>query len=618
MTKTLTPKRLFTRRAVIFGAANVAAMSVLLGRLYYLQFLRAEEYKTLAEGNRVKLSLIAPVRGLILDRKGVPLANNQKNFRLFLDPQTAGDPADALRSLSSVIAITDDRIEEVLDTVRGVRYAPPALIKEHLSWDELAQFEFYKLNYPEVYVDTGQVRYYPYAEKAAHLIGYVAAIDKNKVTDKADLLKLSRLPDFKIGKAGVEEMLEQELQGTAGTRQTEVNVHGLGVRELGRKEGRPGRNISLTIDAKLQEYASARLGSESAAAVVMDVHNGNVLALASMPGYDPNSFSKGITTKYWGELQANPRNPLMNKAIAGQYPPGSTFKLSMALAALGNNAVSPSGTVFCNGHFSYGNHVFTCWKPAGHGTVDLKKAIQQSCDVFFYTMAERLGIDNIAAMARRLGLGKSTGLGILGEKSGIVPDDSWKRGRYREAWMGGDTISVGIGQGYIISTPLQMAQMTARIANGGFMVTPRLVADDKEPDFRPLGLAQDHINAVREGMNAVCNEPGGTAYGHRITDERFLMAGKTGTSQFRKLVAHGINQERIPWEQRYHAWFVGFAPVAAPRYAAAVIVEHGGGGASAAAPVVRDILLKIQSIDAGEEGPPLPEPPKNANEEEVD
>lgn len=618
MTEAQTPKRQFTRRAFVFGTANVMAMSVLLGRLYYLQFMRAEEYKNLAEGNRVKISLIAPVRGLIVDRKGVALANNQKNFRLFLDPETAGDPAEVLKSLASVIAVTDDRMEEVLDTVRSQRHAPPALIKDHLSWDELAQFEFYKLNYPEVYVDIGQVRFYPYADKAAHLVGYVAAIDKDKVADKSELLKLSRLQDFKIGKSGVEAMFEKELQGTAGTRQTEVNVHGLGVRDLGRKEGKPGKDIRLTIDARLQEYASARLGNNSAAAVVMNVHNGDVLALASMPAFDPNSFSKGITSKYWGELQANLRTPLINKAISGQYPPGSTFKLSMALAALEAKVASPETTVFCNGHFSYGNHVFTCWKPEGHGTVNLRDAIQKSCDVFFYTMAERLGIDHIANMARRLGLGKSTELGLAGEKNGIVPDDNWKRARYGQEWFGGDTISVGIGQGYIISTPMQMAVMTARIANGGFMVTPRLVADDKEADFKPLGVSQDYITAVHEGMNAVVNVPGGTAYAHRITDERFLMAGKTGTSQTRKLVAHGIVQEHIPWEQRYHAWFVGFAPVAAPKYAGAVFVEHGGGGASAAAPIMQDILLKIQAMDAGEEGPPMPEAPKPENEEQVD
>ena len=611
-------QRTFTRRSVVFGVANAMGMSVLLGRLYYLQFKRADEFRTMAEGNRVKLSLIAPVRGLLLDRHGVALANNQKNFRLFLDTEMDSDPADSLKSLASVISITPERIEQVLKEIRSTRYPPPALIKDHLTWDELSQFEFYKLNYPEIYVDIGQVRFYPFGEKASHLLGYVTAVDKNKTEDKPELQKLSRLPDFKIGKSGIEEAFEHQLQGTAGTKQTEVNVHGLSVRELGRKDGTPGTNLHLTIDARLQEFAAARLGAESAAAVVMNVQNGDVLALASMPAFEPNAFSKGITNKYWGELQANERNPLLNKAIAGQYPPGSTFKLSMALAALNAKVTAPMNTVFCNGHFTYGNHQFTCWKTTGHGTVSMREAIQQSCDVYFYTMAERLGIDNIADMARRLGMGKPTGLGIPGEKGGIVPDDKWKRSRGWGQWMGGDTISVGIGQGYIITTPLQLAVMTARIANGGFMVSPRLVSDGKDPEMEPLGLSRDHIAAVHEGMNAVCNEQRGTAYAHRIKDERFLMAGKTGTSQVRKLIAHGIDQNKLPWEQRHHAWFVGFAPVSAPKYAAAVIVEHGGGGAVAAAPVVSDLLLKIQALDAGEPGPPMPEPPKNTDEGDID
>jgi penicillin-binding protein 2 len=617
MNHSTTFKQLLTRRAFIFGVANVATMSVLLGRLYYLQFFRAEEYKTLAEGNRMKLLLMAPVRGMLLDRNGIPLANNQKNFRLFLDMDMAKNAKSALNALASVLTISDERIAQILSQAKGSRYSPPVLIKEHLTWDELAQFEFFKLNYPEIFMDIGQVRYYPFSEAASHLIGYVGTVAESEEKDFPDQ-DLARLPDFKIGKSGVEKMLEKTLRGTGGVRQTEVNVHGVSVRELGRKEGKPGENSKLTIDSKLQAYTSARLANESAAVAVMNIHNGDILALASMPGYDPNSFSKGISAKYWGELQANIYNPLMNKAIAGQYPPGSTFKLAMGLAALDAKVVSPDHRIFCNGRFMFGNHQFTCWKPNGHGSVNLHDAIAQSCDVFFYTMAERLGIDNIANMARKLGLGKVTGLGLPGEKPGIVPDDKWKRTRYNQSWQGGDTINVGIGQGYVLTTPLQLAVMTARIANGGFAVSPRLVADENHQELQPLGISQDYIAAIQDGMNAVTNTPGGTAYGKRISDPRFLMAGKTGTSQVRKLIQHGLDQNKLPWEQRHHAWFVAFAPVAAPKYAMAVIVEHGGGGASAAAPIARDVLFKIQSLDAGEIGPELPELPKTNSEEEVD
>ncbi len=617
MNNIIDSKKLLTRRAFIFGGASVAAMSVVVGRLYYLQFVRAEEYKTLAEGNRIKIQLIAPVRGLLLDRNGVALASNQRNFRLFLDTETLRNPRSSLEALASVMTITEEKINDIVKEARASRFSPPILIKEHLSRDELAQFEYFRMHYPGIYIDIGQVRYYPFSENASHLIGYVGTVavgEEAQVDDE----ELERLPDFKIGKSGVEKMLEMDLRGTAGVKQTEVNVHGLAVRELSRKEGKPGKDIHLTIDAKLQEYACERMAGESAAAVVMNVHNGDVLALASVPAYDPNSFSKGITTKYWGELQANPRNPLMNKAISGQYPPGSTFKPCMALAALHNKVINAEQRVFCNGNFVYGNHNFTCWKQGGHGSVGLREAIQQSCDVFFYTMADRLGIDNMAEMGRKLGLGKVSGLGLPGEKSGIMPDEDWKMARYGQSWQGGDTINVGIGQGYVITTPMQLAVMTARIANGGYAVMPRLVDDGKSVDLKPIGVADDYIAAVQEGMNAVTNTPGGTAYSKRIMDERFLMAGKTGTSQVRKLIRHGMDQSKLPWEDRHHAWFIGFAPVHAPKYSAAVIVEHGGGGAAAAAPMVRDILLKIQAMDAGEIGPEIPKIPKTGDDEEVD
>lgn len=613
----LDSKKLLTRRAFIFGGANAAAMSVVLGRLYFLQFIKADEYRNLSEGNRVRLQLIAPIRGLLLDRNGAEMASNHNNFRLFLDTEAGVAGRKSLKELSKLMAIGDERIEEVIKQSKASRHVPPILIKEHLTRDELAQFEFYSFNYPGIFIDVGQVRYYPFSEDASHLIGYVGTVAKDE-EDDVNEEKLEYLPDFKIGKDGVEKMLEMPLRGSAGVKQIEVNVHGVAVRELSHKDGVPGKDIKLTIDAKLQEYAAARLAGQSAAAVIMNVHNGNVLALTSVPGYDPNSFSKGITPKYWGELQANPRNPLLNKAIQGQYPPGSTFKLSMGLAALSAKVVSQDEHIFCNGSFYLGNHRFTCWRPEGHGSVNLHDAIMKSCDVFFYTMANRLGIDNIAEMARKLGLGKPTGVGLANEKSGIVPDDAWKRKRHQEEWQGGDTINVGIGQGYVIATPIQLATMVARIANGGYEVSPRLTVPDKEPELKSLGIADDYLEAVCGGMNAVVNIPGGTAYGSRIKDERFTMAGKTGTSQVVKLIRHGMDQNKLPWEERHHAWFVAFAPTHAPKYAAAVIVEHGGGGASAAAPVVRDLLFKIQSLDAGEIGPELPKVNEEGDDNEVD
>ena len=598
-------KKLLTRRSFVFGAANLSVASAILGRLYYLQFIKADEYKTLSEGNRVKLQLIIPTRGIILDNKGIELATNHKNFRLLIDPEVDDDPKETLNALLKIIKVSDDKIEYVLNQIKASRHSMPILIKENLTHDELAQFEFFHLNYSSLFIDVGQVRYYPFAEDCSHLIGYVGAIAKSDVDDY-DENSLERLPDFKVGKNGVEKFLEAEIRGAAGVKQTEVNAHGLAVRELERKLSKNGKDVKLTIDAKLQEYTSRRLAGESAAAVVMNIHNGDILALASMPGYDPNSFSKGISAKYWNELQANPKNPLMNKAISGQYPPGSTFKLLVGLAALEAGVISKESQVSCNGNFMFGSHNFTCWKQGGHGLVNLHDAIMGSCDVFFYTMADRLGIDAIATMAKKLGLGSISGLGLNGEKTGIVPDDEWKQSHYGQSWQGGDTINVGIGQGYVLATPLQLAIMTARIANGGFAVKPRLIVNDDKVKFEPIGIAEDYLASVCDGMNAVVNNPRGTAYGKRITDSRFLMAGKTGTSQVRKLIRHGMDQNKLPWEDRHHALFVAYAPIHAPKYAVSVIVEHGGGGASSAAPIASDILLKIQAMDAGELGAELP------------
>lgn len=588
----------FGRRAFVFAGVQLATLGVLGARLCYLQLLRASEYKTLAEDNRIKLQLIPPPRGRLLDRFGAPLAINQKNYRVLIDLEQAVPVDKTLQALHQVIPIDEDIMKRLIRDAKKLRYAPPALVKEHLTWDDLAVVEFHSPDLPGVIIDTNQARFYPLAEKSAHLVGYVGAVAEGEVDEEP----LTRLPDFKIGKNGIEKLYERELRGTAGVRSVEVNARGLSVRELSTRAPMPGNDIRLTIDARLQDFAGEKLAEHrSGGAVVMNIHNGDVLALVSMPGFDPNRFSLGITNDYWKDLNADVANPLLNKSISGQYPPGSTFKLAVGLAALEAGVVTPEQSVHCGGHFYLGSHDFTCWKPEGHGTVNIITAIAQSCDVFFYTMAQRLGIEKIADMARRLGLGQNYETGLASEKSGIVPDAKWKQKRYKQPWQGGDTINSGIGQGYVLATPLQLAVMTARIANGGIAVVPRFLHPDIEPadvvSGDILGLTPQHVQTIQQGMIAVTSSAGGTAYSKRILDPRYTMAGKTGTSQVRKLIAHGINQDSLPWEDRHHALFVGYAPIEKPRYAAAVLVEHGGGGASAAAPVARDILEKIQQLD---------------------
>jgi penicillin-binding protein 2 len=593
---------MFTRRAVVFGTAQLAALGTLAGRLYYLQFIKADEYRTLSDNNRVKLQLIPPLRGHILDRHGQPLAFNEKNYQLFIEPSTmpAARLEQTLRKASDFVPLSDKRIHQLVQDIRSWPFSPPILLKDNLTWEELSRIELHSIDLPGVFVDVGQVRYYPLAEKAAHITGYVGSVSPEEAI-KAEDQPLLRLPEFKIGKSGVEQMLEDRLRGTAGTRNLEVNVYGLTVRELSRKESLPGENMRLTIDARLQQFASERVGEESASVVVMDVRNGDILAMVAMPAYDPNNFSRGIATDYWNELKDNLRGPLMNKAVAGQYPPGSTFKMLVGLAGLKHGAITEASAVHCPGYFMLGDHRFNCWKPEGHGMVTIRQALQQSCDTFFYTVAERLGIEKFSDMARKFGLGTLHDVGLSGEKQAVMPDPDWKLRRFKQRWQTGDTVNAGIGQGYVLSTPLQLAVMASRIASG-YAVKPRMVAPvpDLAPDVlrgAPIDVNAQHLQAVHEGMEMVVNSAGGTAYASRIQDPRFAMAGKTGTSQVRKIIQRGMNQNKLPWEYRHHALFVCYAPVDAPRYAASIFVEHGGGGASAAAPIARDVLLKIQQLD---------------------
>lgn len=596
MPKETEKQRIFSRRAVIFGGVQMAAFGALAARLGYLQFFKADEYATLSENNRIKLQLIAPMRGAILDRNGQPLATNEKNYRLFLDYSSLGRQSlkETLARLRELMPLPEKKLKQ-LENARVTPATMPELLKEHLTWEEVSLVELHMLSLPGVFIDIGQIRHYPLEDEAAHLLGYVAAVSESELS--ADDQPLMRLPNFKIGKNGVEKMLESTLRGTAGIKQMEVNVHGVPVREVGKKESIPGEVARLTIDARLQQYAAELVKDQSAAVVVMEVDTGNVLALVSMPGFDPNSFSMGISTEEWKRLSGDKKVPLMNKAISGQYPPGSTFKMLVGMAGLEAGAIRPGETVYCPGHFMLGDHRFNCWKPEGHGSVDYHQAVAQSCDTFFYTVAQKLGIDPFARMARRFGLGHTHNLGMVGEKPGVIPDAEWKMKSYNQRWTGGDTINCAIGQGYVLATPLQLCIMAARMA-GGFAVEPRLFVPpgQENPRFKPLGVGSDILQRTQAAMDAVVNNPRGTAYGKRIADPRYAFGGKTGTSQVRKITQRGMNQNLLPWEARHHALFVGFAPVDKPKYACCVVVEHGGGGSAAAAPVAREVLLKAQQF----------------------
>lgn len=606
MSKKNERQRLLTRRVFVLGALKLSAIAALLGRLYYLQFVKTKTYQTQAEENRVSLQLIPPPRGVITDRNQMPLADNQIFYRVLLERGNREDTLQVLDRMADILKLSTSRREALAKELHGLWAGRSVTVKEHLSWDELAAIEFHAPELPGAMIESGQVRNYPLADRASHMIGYIGAVSEAELEKGQPLLKL---PGFKIGKNGVEKSFEKQLRGAAGLRHLEVNVKGLVVRELQRRDPMPGKELKLTVDRNLQEYCATRIATESGAAVVLEVATGDVLALASMPAFDPNTFSVGITSSYWQELQENKKNPLLNKALAGQYPPGSVFKMVVGMAALEHDLIDSQSQVHCPGHFFLGNHQFSCWKPGGHGAVNLVRALTESCDVFFYTMAYRLGPEKIAEMMRRLGLGETLGIEVPGEKPGIAPTPEWKQKSYGQKWHPGDTISVGIGQGYVIATPLQLATMTARLA-GGRNVLPRLYADRERTEAAELGVNPAHLEIIREGMIAVVNAPNGTAYARRLIGVEMSMAGKTGTSQVRRITVHGQDQNSIPWEQRHHGLFVAYGPIDAPKYAVAVIIEHGGGGGAAAAPVAKDIFLKLNELYHG--GPPAPPPAQSA------
>lgn len=587
-----------TRRSLVLGGLSFTLSTILVARLYNLQFLQGDRYRTQAEENRIKLHLTPPLRGVITDRLAVPLATNEQNYRMLLRTDQVADLAQTLDQIHKITPLGDNVREEVLSKRRAGRYAPPVLLKEFLSWDEVASIEFHSASIPGLVIEVGQVRYYPYAESMSHVVGYVGIVSENDLDDR-DLLKL---PNFKVGKDGVEKHLEQQLRGKPGVKEVEVNVHGLMVRELNTQHSIPGKDIHLTLDARLQNYTFDLLKNESAGCVVMDIQRGDILTLMSCPSFDPNRFSKGITTKYWNELRENERVPLMNKAVAGQYPPGSTFKMLVGLAGLEAGAISLTDRVYCPGHFFLGRHRFNCWRPEGHGSMDYRNAISQSCDVYFYTVAQRIGIERIADMAKRFGLGTHYGLPMGTQRSGLVPTPAWKRKSYNQPWHTGDTINAAIGQGYVLATPLQLAVMAARLASGQ-EVSPRLIIPEGEapdaplPDWPQIPVDSAFLKAAQEGMYMVTNTPGGTAFGKRIRHPEYTMSGKTGTSQVRRITVRGQDQSTIPWKYRHHALFVAFAPSDAPRYACGLIVEHGGGGGLAAG-YARDIMLMAQKLNS--------------------
>ena len=596
--------RTLTRRTLMLGGAMGAIVAVLGVRMRYLQVDQADEFKLLAEENRINIRLIPPERGLIQDRNGKVIAANEQNYRVVITREAAGDVDLVLRRLAGIIPMTPEELERTIEEVKALRAFVPVTVAERLSWEDFSKVALNAPALPGIVPEVGLSRRYPLDQDFAHVVGYVGPVSEKDLEALEAPDPLLKIPKFQIGKIGVERWMEDTLRGRAGTKRIEVNSAGRVMRELERQEGDPGTDIRLTIDADVQNFAQARLGEESAAAVVMDVTNGDILCCASSPSFDPNLFVRGISHSDYNVLMENDHRPLANKTVSGAYPPGSTFKMVTALAALEAGVVTADTRVSCPGFIEFGGRRFHCWKRAGHGTVSLERSLSESCDVYYYDIAQKVGIDKIAEMGRRLGLGERYDIPMSAITEGIMPNKQWKLERHKADWRIGDTINASIGQGYVLTSPLQLAVMTARLASGRAVV-PRLVrmVNDQllpEPEAPPLGLTPEHLAAVLQGMYEVVNGERGTAKSSRVVDPTLVMAGKTGTSQVRNITmaereAGVISNDDLPWNRRDHALFVGYAPYDAPRYAISVVVEHGGGGSTAAAPIARDILLRALS-----------------------
>lgn len=589
-----------SRRAFLLGTVQLGVIGALALRLRSMQLDHADEYRLLSDGNSIKIRLLPPTRGLILDRNGTVIAGNEQNYRVTITREEAGDVSSVMGKLRQIIPMSDQQTATILAEIDKRSAITPVSVADRLSWDDFASIAVNAPALPGVSPESGLSRIYPRAGDFAHVLGYVGPVSDYDLAKIEDPDPVLRLPEFQLGKVGVEAKMETELRGKAGARRVEVNSTGREMRELSRQEGQQGATVQLTIDAALQNFATQRLGEESAAAVVIDVTNGDLVAMASSPTFDPNMFVRGISGRDYQALMKHDHRPLADKTVQGLYPPGSTYKMVSLLAGLDAGIINGGTHFYCPGYVQVSGRRFHCWSRGGHGSVSPTQSLEKSCDVFYYELAQQVGIDRMSAMARRLGIGVRHDLPMSAVAEGIAPDRDWKKKRHNQEWQIGDSINASIGQGFVLASPLQLAVMTARVATGR-MIEPRLVKSidgttQPVPEFESLGIAEAHLRIARGGMDAVVNGSHGTGAKSKIVTPEWRMAGKSGTSQVRNITAAErargvIRNEQLPWNRRDHALFVSYAPYDNPRYAVSVVVEHGMGGSTAAAPVARDILL---------------------------
>ena len=594
------------RRSAMLSIGGLGVFGVLATRLYYLQVVEAENYKALSDQNRFNFNIVMPERGRIVDRYGEPVATNKQDFRLVIVPERVKNIDQTLDKIHKILPIDDKSRKRIKTDIRKNAKFVPVLVDEHLDWSVFSALSMKLPDIPGAIPLAGQGRDYPHIGIYSHILGYVGKPNEEALENEPDALL--RQPSFRMGKTGVEQSMDKTLRGKAGRQKVEVNALGRTVQEWddGKVEAEPGEDVWLTIDTELQAFTAEQFGEESGGAVVIDVMTGELRTLLSMPTFDNNLWVSGLTSKEMKRLNSDPKRPQYNKVIGGGYPPASTFKMAVMLAALKHRIVKPEDKVFCMGKTRLGNRTFHCWKRRGHGSMDMHDALQNSCDTYFYEIIQRLGMDKVRPVAEALGLGQRFDIGIGGQISGVVPDADWKQQKLGQAWRMGDALNAAIGQGFVLSTPLQLAVMAARLANTKEAVMPKLIIDGKSNKFADLGIDPEHIQYVQNAMYSVCERPGGTAYRHNgLGIQGVKLAGKTGTGQVRGIskeerLTGVLKNQKLPWKLRDHSVFVGYAPYDKPRFATAVIVEHGGSGAKLAANITRAVLNKALVKDGVE------------------
>lgn len=574
-----------TRRSFMIMSGQAGMFSILVSKMLYMQIVDAKKYRILSDKNRINLVMLPPARGEIFDRNGKIISTNHSAFRVMLNKTENPKYQDVVKSLAQLLNLSENELTELDKIANKIPKKQPSPLIENLSWEQVVNIEENISILPGIYIDTGQYRKYNFAEFLSHPIGYISKLNKQDQKD----FELENVADFQMGKNGIEKFYEDNLQGSFGMQEVEVNAHGMLVREISQKPSTAGESIKTNIDIEIQTIAMKLLNPKGSSAIVLDLLKGEIITMASSPGFDPNQFVGGVSQNYWDKMLTDPYKPLINKCIQNNYPPGSIFKMIVVLAGL-ESGMDTDFKINCTGASMLGDKHFRCWYRPGHGHIDMAHAIEHSCNSYMYYIAKTIGIDKIAETARKFGLGSTTGIDLPSESAGLIPDESWKQNRFKQKWTLGDSLNSAIGQGFVLATPLQLACLCGSIASGGKLFTPRIVGNG---EISNIDVKQEHLDFLKAGMVNVINSPTGTAYSQRISNPDWMMAGKTGTSQVRSKIGEMDLSKSVAWEGRNHALFIGYAPIHNPRFAVSVVVDHGGGGGSAAAPIAKELFLEL-------------------------